>query len=388
MDGNAYPEELAMANEEHLARLKDAMERNDIAGWNKWRKKNIHVKPYLYGAMLSAADLSNADLSGAALVCADLRDADLSGADLTHAELNGVAMNGANLYCAQLCHADLSDAILIGTNLGHADLSRADLSRCFLSDAVLSGANLRGAILSGANLSAVLMRDANLSEAIVGWTIFAHVDFSEIKGLETVGHQGPSSIGIDTLYKSMGTIPEAFLRGAGVPDGLIRYIHSNVGPSQFHSCFISYSSKDEEFAHRLHVDLQSKGVRCWFAPHDIKGGRKLHEQIDEAVRRHDRLLLILSEHSMNSEWVKTEIAHARQKELKEQRQTLFPVSLVPFDKICEWKCFDADTGKDSAREIREYFIPDFSNWMDRDAYNHAFNHLLRDLKAEGEQKAD
>jgi len=29
-------------------------------------------------------------------------------------------------------------------------------------------------------------------------------------------------------------------------------------------------------------------------------------------------------------------------------------------------CFDADTGKDSAREIREYFIPDFSNWK-----NHA-----------------
>src|SRR5713101_8380865 len=77
--------------------------------------------------------------------------------------------------------------------------------------------------------------------------------------------------------------------------------------------WIVYSSKDQEFANQLHCDLQSKSVRCWFAPHDIKGGRKLHEQIDEAIRVYDRLLLILSEHSMNSEWLNTEIAEARQK---------------------------------------------------------------------------
>jgi len=33
--------------------------------------------------------------------------------------------------------------------------------------------------------------------------------------------------------------------------------------------FISYSSKDQAFAERLHADLQNKGVRCWFAPHDL-----------------------------------------------------------------------------------------------------------------------
>jgi hypothetical protein len=52
-------------------------------------------------------------------------------------------------------------------------------------------------------------------------------------------------------------------------------------------------------------------VRCWFAPHDVQGGKKLHEQIDQAIRIYDKLLLILSEDSMNSEWVKTEIANAR-----------------------------------------------------------------------------
>jgi Pentapeptide repeats (8 copies) len=47
----------------------------------------------------------------------------------------------------------------------------------------------------------------------------------------------------------------------------------------------------------------------------------------------------------------------------------------------DWKLFDGDRGIDSAREIREYFIPDFSNWKDHDSYAKAFERLLRDLKA-------
>src|SRR5262249_44124466 len=121
------------------------------------------------------------------------------------------------------------------------------------------------------------------------------------------------------------------------------------------------------------------GVRCWFAPHDISGGKKLHEQIDEAIRLYDKLLLILSEASMASEWVKTEIANARKRELAEKRQMLFPISVVSFDHIKAWKAFDADTGKDTAREIREYFIPNFANWKDHDAYKQSFERVLRDL---------
>jgi hypothetical protein len=122
-------------------------------------------------------------------------------------------------------------------------------------------------------------------------------------------------------------------------------------------------------------------VRCWFAPHDVQSGRKLHEQIDEAIRLHDKLLLILSLHSMASEWVKTEIAKARKREVRDKRRVLFPIRLAPFETLRDWERFDADTGKDSAREIREYFIPDFSNWKDHDSYQEAFQRLISDLKA-------
>jgi hypothetical protein len=129
--------------------------------------------------------------------------------------------------------------------------------------------------------------------------------------------------------------------------------------------------------------MQDAGLRVWYAPHDVQGGRQLHEQLDQAIRVYDKLLLVLSEHSMSSEWVKTELANARRREVTENKRLLFPIRLVDYEKIRAWTCFDADTGKDSAREIREYFIPDFSSWKDHDAFEQAFERLLRDLKADG-----
>ena len=114
--------------------------------------------------------------------------------------------------------------------------------------------------------------------------------------------------------------------------------------------------------------------------------RKLYEQIPEAIRLYDKLLLVLSENSMQSEWVKTEIYHARQDEIRNNKRKLFPIGLVEFSKIREWTAFDADVGKDMAREIREYYIPDFSNWKDHDSYKKAFDRLLRDLNLERDEK--
>jgi hypothetical protein len=120
----------------------------------------------------------------------------------------------------------------------------------------------------------------------------------------------------------------------------------------------------------------------WFAPHDVQGGRKLHEQIDQAIRQYDKLLLVLSEHSIASTWVEFEIRRARKREVQENRRLLFPVRLVDFDAIKAWECFDADVGKDLATEIREYFIPDFTHWKDHDAFEEVFDQLLHALKAD------
>jgi hypothetical protein len=77
----------------------------------------------------------------------------------------------------------------------------------------------------------------------------------------------------------------------------------------------------------------------------------------------------------------TEIRRARKAEVKENRRKLFPIRLTDYDTLKEWECFDADHGKDLSVEVREYFIPDFSNWKNHDEFEKAFARLLSDLKA-------
>ena len=118
----------------------------------------------------------------------------------------------------------------------------------------------------------------------------------KVTGLESITHSGPSTLGIDTLFRSMSAMPDSFLRGCGVPESLIANRFSLIRamePIQFYSCFISYSTKDEDFAKRLHSKMRDHGLRVWFALEDVQGGKKLHEQIDEAIRVYDKLLLVL-----------------------------------------------------------------------------------------------
>jgi hypothetical protein len=208
------------------------------------------------------------------------------------------------------------------------------------------------------------------------------VDLRLATGLEDCRHDMVSLLDHNTIQYSPG-IPESFLRGCGVPEPVIASWRE-ISPQRlvFDSCFISHSSVDAEFAHKLTGDLGSAGIKCWFAPHHVLPGKKLFDQIDQAIGVYDRLLLILSEASMASEWVKTEIANAREKEQQQERKILFPISIVPYEQVRQWRAFDADRHKDSAREIREYFIPDFTKWKDHDVYKAAFEQLLKGLKAD------
>src|SRR5436305_973449 len=88
----------------------------------------------------------------------------------------------------------------IRPDLRDADLRSADLSGADLSSAYLSGADLSGAYLSGAHLSGAYLSGADLSSSMVAFTTFGNVDLSGVKGLDTIEHDGPSTIGIDTIY--------------------------------------------------------------------------------------------------------------------------------------------------------------------------------------------
>src|SRR5947209_293851 len=88
----------------------------------------------------------------------------------------------------------------------------------------LAGARLAGANLDGASLGKTNLDGATLNAATLGYTVFADVNLSSVIGLDSVHHIGPSTIGIDTIARSQGKIPTAFLRGCGLQDWVIESV--------------------------------------------------------------------------------------------------------------------------------------------------------------------
>jgi len=129
------------------------------------------------------------------------------------------------------------------------------------------------------------------------------------------------------------------------------------------------------FAERLHADLQNRGVRCWFAPHDLPIGAKTWDTIDEAIRLREKLLVILSRRSIASDWVEDEVSKAFAEERERNATILFPIRID--DTVMA-------TPEPWAAKLRDQRnIGDFRQWRKPAEYQKCLERLLRDLKASG-----
>jgi hypothetical protein len=298
-----------------------------VSEWNQWRRKNPKILP----------DLSNADLRGKKLSSINFRRVNLEGANLC-----GVALDSADLSYANLAMADLT-----GANLCHA--------------------NLHGTIFRKTTLREVRCRKATMHE-----TQLLNVDMRTAKGLDTIQHMGPSMIDVATIGRSTGSIPQKFLQGVGLTGHLLEAIlEQSKNPLSYFTCFISYASEDQRFAEILYHDLQQRGVRCWFAPMNLRPGDKFPEKITNAIQHHDKLLLILSKHALASDWVKKEVEIARNKERGGKVDVLLPICLdTALPDSPGWASFI----------LKKHHLADFVRWKHRPVYQEQLGILLQVLQ--------
>ena len=380
------------------------------------RGANLHGAD-LRNAKLMRTDLSMADLGMTDFGCADLNGADFRGANLKGANFNGALLDGANLRNADLHGGDLRTAKLVRVDLSRADLrvtnlSKVDLRGSDLRGADLTGANLKesslmsaslheadlhdadltGVNLRGANLTDTRLDGANLTDAVAGGTVFADLDLRRVKGLETLRHISPSTLGTDTLSRSRGKIPEAFLRGCGLSPievletrhhdpslsrEVVAALHTQIEAQRAKSrlqrrrVLISHSQQDDPFVDELRRLLQARDIYSWVAAHELKG--TLRERQSKLAIQHDvSLLLVLSQHSVQSDWAEHEVRLARKLEKDLGEAVLTPISLDDSWKTPMWQ------GR-ILEQIATEKVPSFAGWQDKASMQKQFEKLLEAL---------
>ena len=403
-----------MANAEHVHLAKQG--REVIASW---REEHPRETLDLREAYFSDVRLVGADLKGADLREADLLGADLSGADLTRANLGhthlyranlsgavlaNCNLTSANLYRSNLSGANLSrsnltEANLAGTNLEGADLTRAKLYRANLTEARLNGADLTQANLFRANLNRADLSDATLLEtdlyeaylfrtvldgtkfhqAVVGLTFFGDCDLSRAVGLEEVRHDSPSTVGIDTICRSQGMIPESFLLGTGAPEEFTNFQRSLAeNPVSFCTSFIFCTNKDTAVAQKLCDDLKHRGVRCWVSTVDMSADSSTEDQIDRAVCYYEKVMILCSADGLDSEVLRGEMTQAIQRQEAQGKWIYFPV-------VIDDAVYERQTR--FVRQVRQHVLFDIRNREDSQAYGQALDRLVQELNRDQEASA-
>ena len=316
----------------------------------------------------------NFDLSWARLC-----QLDLSGFNLQNANLNNSDLSFTNLSRANLSKASFGFASLGGANLTEANLFESDLRYAVAQSATLSHTNLSQANLTGAILQPVQIdeRPTNLDRSIINGTSFIFCSMDRFENLDTIKHEGPSHVTIDTLLFSytdsdaFETKLVPFFLNAGVPKSLLDSLPDIVAGILYRSCFVCYGEPDKLFAEKMVKDLKSAGVRCWIYSIDSTPGQKVWPEIIQRRRELDKMIVLCSAKSLIRDGVKKEI----EEQLDEEPEKLIPISL---DDLWREEGFLVLRGK---RDLKQDLIDrTYADFSDPSNYQSSFRRLLKGLK--------
>lgn len=98
--------------------------------------------------------------------------------------------------------------------------------------------------------------------------------------------------------------------------------------SKRYQVFLSYASADKEIAQRIVDELCQRGVSVWFGAYELQVGDSIAKAIEDAISASDYLVVLLSPNSVNSVWVRNELAAALSGDLSARDITLLPVVIA------------------------------------------------------------
>ena len=319
---------------------------------------NIKIK----NRRLDYADFSRVNFQSSDIEGTSFSHSRIVSTELYNAELKNVNFEQSTIKQFKFYFSFMNNCKFYGTDIYNSDFEMGNIQ-----DTSFENSELLDDRFVGFGLHNIEFRNAR-----IGGLSFLGILLTKPNNLESVNHQSGSYFDVNSLIECSGLLPQVFLRGIGINEKIIEYLPSLSGDAiQFYSCFISYS-KDQVFADRIHNDLQNKGIRCWLYTENIKIGDKFRDKIYEAIRLHDKLLVVISQNSENSEWVEEEVLEALEEEKIQNREILFPIMID--DTALTSK-------KPWIQKIKlNRHIGDFRSWhKDPEKYIKAFERLTKDL---------
>ncbi len=357
-----------MANKSVLAAVKEGKQ-----ALAKFRSANANVLLDLTEADLRDADLRGMNLRRVLLVGAKLTRADLTGAmlieaDLTRANLKlaklpKANLHRANLFKAQITEADATEADFSRANLNGVDMSKSNLSQANFVEADLTKVEMSDAKVFGTDFSLAKFADTHASRLQCGWTRFGNCDLTQVTGLDTATHAGPSSIGLDTWLRARGRIPADFLLGSGLPADVVSSLRTLAAPTTL--CFIRFSHEDVSFAERLAAGLRQVGLVCWLdeMPDAARVEPPLEAQYDS--QQPHKVILLASKNSLTAPWIETEVGRLLDREQQIKKETGQELKLL-LPLILDGFLFGGDAKGKHDKAIAAHVVADFNGWRRND----------------------
>jgi hypothetical protein len=139
--------------------------------------------------------------------------------------------------------------------------------------------------------------------------------------------------------------------------------------------FISHSSTDKKFVRTLKDDLNENGIGTWVDEDELDLGDLLVDKLELALEQSSHFLIILSQVSVNSEWVKFELKKALKQKDSELLQKIIPVKYNECETPKELENFIYEDLSKNIRQIKDNKVAFTS-----EGYTNFLNKLCRAIR--------